>query len=212
LHYVVDGFQVEDVQDKAAQIGLEDLKGLMAGKSLEYVSKNQEHFQLSCQKQTEFVWKLVASKDIPQSGAGVPNEGIFARTFGFFDLFVNRSPVIFSNHKEKELMALLIDRNGGTLTPTDAIGYLWENETLDERLKARFRKLAMGLKKTLQNYGIEHILINNNGVRSIDTSALTCDYYELLAGNAQYVRAFHNSYMSEYSWSERTLATLWDFS
>jgi two-component SAPR family response regulator len=142
----------------------------------------------------------------------VPNEGIFARTFGFFDLFVDGVPVVFSNSKEKELMALLIDRNGGTLTSSDAISYLWEDETVDDHLKTRYRKLAMGLKNTLEKYGIGRILINNGGVRSVNTSALTCDYYELLAGNVQYVQSFHNSYMSDYTWSERTLGTLWDFS
>jgi hypothetical protein len=34
----------------------------------------------------------------------------------------------------------------------------------------------------------------------------------LLAGNVQYVQSFHNSYMSDYTWGERTLGTLWDFS
>jgi two-component SAPR family response regulator len=109
-------------------------------------------------------------------------------------------------------MALLIDRKGGTLTSNDAISYLWEDEPVDEHLKTKYRKLAMGLKRTLQQYGIEHILINKGGVRSVNTNALTCDYYELLAGNTQYVQSFHNSYMSDYTWSERTLGTLWDFS
>jgi hypothetical protein len=77
-----------------------------------------------------------------------PEMRIFARTFGHFDLFVNDVPVVFSSDKEKELMALLIDRNGGTLSTTEAIGYLWENEIADEKTCARYRKLAMGQKNT----------------------------------------------------------------
>jgi hypothetical protein len=137
---------------------------------------------------------------------------IFARTFGHFDLFVNGQPVNFSGKKEKELMALLIDRNGGTLSSSEAISYLWENEEASERVAVRYRKLAMGLKNTLTQYGIEHILINNHGIRSVDVNAFQCDYYELLKGNEKYKNSFHNVYMADYSWAEDTLATLWDYS
>jgi hypothetical protein len=70
----------------------------------------------------------------------------------------------------------------------------------------------MGLKNTLAKHNIEHIVINNHGVRNINVSAITCDYYELLAGNEHYKKMFHNFYMSDYSWAEDTLATLWDYS
>jgi hypothetical protein len=148
----------------------------------------------------------------PLSDVYIQTEGIFARTFGHFDLFVNGIPVIFSNAKEKELMALLIDRNGGTISPHEAISYLWEDETITDKLSTRYRKLAMNLKNTLAKYGIEHILINNRGVRSVNVSAITCDYYEMISGNEKYKSAFHNSYMMDYSWAEDTLATLWDYS
>jgi hypothetical protein len=159
---------------------------------------------------------VLKNENFPQdkdtSAEPAPPKGIFARTFGHFDLFVDGLPITFSSNKEKELMALLIDRNGGTLSASEAISYLWENEAADERVSSRYRKLAMSLKNTLAKYGIEHILINHRGVRSINVSAIKCDYYELLAGNEQYKNSFHNSYMSDYSWAEETLATLWDYS
>jgi hypothetical protein len=137
---------------------------------------------------------------------------IFVRTFGHFDLFLDGRPINFSSAKEKELMALLIDRRGGTLTSGEAISYLWEDEEVNDRVARRYRKLAMGLKNTLTKYGIENILINHHGIRSIDVSAIVCDYYELLKGNSDYQNSFHNLYMSDYSWAEETLATLWDYS
>jgi hypothetical protein len=136
---------------------------------------------------------------------------IFARTFGHFDLFVRGVPVIFSGTKEKELMALLIDRKGGTLTSNEAISYLWPDEDMCEKLSSRYRKLAMKLKNTLTKYGIERILINNHGIRNIDVSAITCDCYEMLAGNEKYCKVFSNSYMADYSWGEETLAKLWNY-
>jgi hypothetical protein len=83
---------------------------------------------------------------------------------------------------------------------------------VDDKLLARYRKLAMGLKKTLTKYGISHIVINHAGVRSIDVNAIQCDYYELLKGNEQFTKSFHNVYMADYSWGEETLASLWDYS
>jgi two-component SAPR family response regulator len=108
-------------------------------------------------------------------------------------------------------MALLIDRKGGTLSSNEAINYLWPNEDPSEKLSNRYRKLAMKLKNTLTKYGIEHILLNNHGIRSIDVSAVTCDYYEMLAGNEKYSKMFSNSYMMDYSWGEETLAKLWNY-
>jgi hypothetical protein len=147
----------------------------------------------------------------PSSTPKIPSNEIFARTFGHFDLFIHGTPVIFSGTKEKELMALLIDRNGGTLSSNEAISYLWPDEYLCVKLSNRYRKLAMKLKNTLVKYGIEHILINNHGIRSINVSAITCDCYEMLAGNEEYRKTFSNSYMVDYSWGEETLAKLWNY-
>ena len=139
-------------------------------------------------------------------------KNVFARTFGHFDLFLNGEAVVFSGSKEKELLALLVDRNGGTVSSAEAISCLWEDAPPDERIRAKYRKLALGLKLTLEKYGLGDLVINRHGVRSINRSALRCDYFDLLAGDPKAAKDFHNQYMSEYSWSEPTLAALWDYS
>jgi hypothetical protein len=166
-----------------------------------YTCNNQKFYEVLLYEGTEST--AAADSDKPH---------IFARTFGHFDLFLDGVPVIFSNKKEKEFMALLIDRNGGTVTTDEAINYLWGNEEPNDRVYRRYRKLCTTLKSTLVKYGIEHLVINNHGIRSIDVTALTCDYYELLAGNQKYREIFHNVYMPDYSWAEDTLASLWDYS
>jgi PAS domain S-box-containing protein len=204
---------------KAADITADDWNDLISGKNLYLWSRSAPdayQFQLSCNpyvNNNKTLYVLWCNKDfLSPTDSSNGDKHIFARTFGHFDLFLDNTPITFSSSKEKELMALLIDRRGGTLTPSQAMSYLWENEPIDDRNSARYRKLAMGLKRTLEKYGIENIIINHNGVRSIDTSAIRCDYYELLAGNTKYKQAFHNAYMSDYSWGEETLATLWDYS
>jgi PAS domain S-box-containing protein len=202
----------------AACMTPEDFDELASGKNIYLWSRSAPtayQFALTCKSYVNGEKKLYViwcSKEELQPEVESGSKRVFARTFGHFDLFLDNTPINFSSAKEKELMALLIDRNGGTLTPTEAVSYLWEDESYDERTSARYRKLAMGLKRTLEKYGIGDIIINHNGVRSIDTSAIRCDYYELLAGNVRYRHAFHNSYMADYSWGEETLATLWNYS
>jgi hypothetical protein len=203
---------------EAADLTQEEFDDMVAGKHLylwSRIAPDAFQFQLTCKTYTRgdrTLYIIWCNKNDIEPEPEETAKRVFARTFGHFDLFLDNTPITFSNGKEKELMALLIDRNGGTITPSEAISYLWPEEAADERTSAKYRKLAMGLKKTLQKYGIEDILVNHNGIRSIDTSAVRCDYYELLAGNEKYRRAFHNAYMTDYSWSEDTLATLWDYS
>jgi PAS domain S-box-containing protein len=178
-------------------------------------SGQSRDFFLTCtsyNQDGQTLYEILVYDRATQGETAIPGNRIFAKTFGHFDLFVNGRPVVFSGPKEKELMALLIDRNGGTLSSNEAISYLWEDEESSDRVSARYRKLAMCLKNTLVKYGIDHILINNHGIRSVDVNAFQCDYYELLKGNEKYKNSFHNVYMADYSWAEDTLATLWDYS
>ena len=214
LRILEDGFKLPDAISRSEKHGVKEIKKLLKGEQIKFKSSpDAEPLTLSLKQPLINTYVFSATLSVIPSVSSIPGSGVFARTFGFFDIFVDGQPVVFSNAKEKELMALLIDRHGGSLTSKEAISYLWEVAgNADERIKARFRKLAMGLKRTLEKYGIEHILVSNKGTRHININAIKCDYYELLAGNAVYVQSFHNSYMSEYSWSEHTLAALWDYS
>ena len=130
------------------------------------------------------------------------------RTFGYFDVFVDGQAVTFKHKKAKELLALLIDRRGGTLTIDEAISCLWENETSNKQTQARYRKAAMQLHKTLEHYGISYILEYSRGVRRIKTEYLECDLYDYLAGREDNFVPFHGNYLLNYSWGETTYSWL----
>ena len=51
--------------------------------------------------------------------------GIYIRTFGYFDVFVNGTPIAFRHEKAKELLAVLVDRRGGYVTAREIIACLW---------------------------------------------------------------------------------------
>ena len=137
-----------------------------------------------------------------------PKSRVFVRTFGRFDIFVDGIAVHFSSAKAKELLAILIDRQGGIVTMEQAITILWENREYDLRVKNLYRAVSKSLRDTLKNAGISDILIENRNSRSINKTKLDCDYYQLLDGKPEAKKHFFGEYMFEYSWAEITLTQI----
>lgn len=133
---------------------------------------------------------------------------IFARTFGHFDLFVDDKPIMFKSAKAKELLALLIDRQGGTVTTDQIIGTLWEDRPNDVSTQNLCSKVGKTLEKELKHYGVSEILVSSRGVRRVDTDKFDCDLYNLLEGDKKAAEQFIGEYMLEYSWAENRMALL----
>lgn len=130
------------------------------------------------------------------------------RAFGYFDVFSDGSPVLFRNKKAKELLALLVDRNGGFVTSHEAVSYLWENEPVNTLTLSRLRKVAMELRNVLASRGIGDIIESADGRRRIIPEKVSCDYFDFLSGDEKYASLFKGVYMMNYSWGEITLAGL----
>lgn len=130
------------------------------------------------------------------------------RTFGYFDIFVGEKAVAFRNKKAKELFALLVDRRGGYISSEEAISFLWEDEPVNPVTLSRYRKVALRLKNTLQEYGISDVVEVVDGKRRIVTEKVQCDLYDYLSGREEYAQLFKGSYLNNYSWGENTLAEL----
>lgn len=133
---------------------------------------------------------------------------IFARTFGHFDLFINGTPLSFPRKKSKELLAYLIDRNGGSVSMEQLIDALWEDRAYDESVRSYFHVVLRDLKKTLKNAGIPELLVCSRDQNAINPALLDCDYYNFLNGNLAAIHSFQDEYMTDYSWSEPTVASL----
>lgn len=133
---------------------------------------------------------------------------IYIQTFGFFDIFVNGRPIAFRSAKEKEFMALLVDRRGGTVSTGEGITVLYEACPRNKNEQDRYRKLIQRARQTLERYGVADLIVEDNHVRSLNRNIVTCDYFEFLDGNEKYQRMFAGSYLSDYSWAEATVALL----
>ena len=136
------------------------------------------------------------------------NRTVQIRTFGYFDVFVGEKPVAFRNKKSKELLALLVDRRGGYVTSEEAIGFLWEDEPANTVTMSRYRKVALRLKNTLEEYGISDIVESVDGKRRIVMEKVQCDLYQYCSGKEEYAGLFRGSYLTNYSWGETTLGEL----
>ncbi len=133
---------------------------------------------------------------------------IYIRTFGYFDIFVNGQPIAFRSAKEKEFMALLVDRRGGTVSTNEGITVLYEENPRQKSEQDRYRKLVQRVHQTLTRYGVDDLIREDNHVRSLNRNIVTCDYFEFLDGNERYQRMFAGAYLSDYSWAEATVALL----
>jgi len=129
---------------------------------------------------------------------------IVVKTFGHFDVFVNNRIVHFASAKSKELLALLVDRQGGTLSTEQAIGLLWSDREYDDSVQSLFRKVLKSLRVALSDAEIPDILIDARNQRSVDTSLFECDSYALLAGDKKAIKDYYGQYMSEYPWAQET--------
>ncbi len=136
------------------------------------------------------------------------NRAISIRTFGYFDVFVGDTPIAFRNKKSKELLAVLVDRKGGYVTSEEAISFLWEDEPVNTLTLSRYRKVALRLKSTLEEYGITDIVEAVDGKRRIVTEKVECDLYNYLSGKEEYSQLFKGNYLTNYSWGETTLGEL----
>ena len=111
---------------------------------------------------------------------------------------------IVEKPKEQEIMTIRIDKIGV------------ENKIYSKKSKSNdidknysyFRKIVSALKKDLNNYGLDELLIQNVNSYSVDTSLLRCDYYDYLTGQAEEERSYKGEFMTQYEWAEEYIYSL----
>lgn len=139
-----------------------------------------------------------------------PARGIYAQTFGNFELFVDGKPVPFPRAKSKELLAYLIDRHGAGVTRKEIAGILFEDREYDRSTQDYLNHIITDMVGALRAVNAERILVKGRNYLAVDTGAFACDLYEYEKGNAQSLNTFKGEYMVQYSWAEETEAMLYD--
>ncbi|MBR1914779.1 MAG: response regulator [Lachnospiraceae bacterium] len=136
---------------------------------------------------------------------------LYARTFGKFEVYADGRPLKFKYQKTKELLAYLIDRRGELVSIADIMSALWEDDSPDSTHVSYLKNIRTDLVKTLGESGCTECIARTRGEIGVITSAIDCDYYDYLAnqGVEGSDRLFKGEYMSQYSWGEYTLASLY---
>ena len=127
------------------------------------------------------------------------------KCFGNFEVLYNGEILPFKRKKSKELLAVLVDRNGAGVTAKQICAILFPNDTDDTKNAAYLRQLVLDLKNTLKAIRAEEVLHHDTPYYRIDTNLIKCDYHSFLETGKP---NFHGEYMTQYSWAEGTCAML----
>ena len=141
-------------------------------------------------------------------GVGNNDEKLQVRCFGYFEVYHNGEPVVFARAKAKELLAYLIDREGGICTFGEIISVLWEGVEDERSAKHSLRTVISDLRKELALIGMEEVLIRERRQLGIRREMVDCDYYRMIDGDIDAVNSYHGEFMLQYSWAELTTARL----
>ena len=115
---------------------------------------------------------------------------ISIKTFGNFDIYVDGQAVSFSRSKAKELLAYLVDRQGGTVSRAEAFALLWEEGMYDRSMQKQLDVIIRSMRATLQQYNISEILEIQSGSMRICPERVDCDMYRFLNGDPKAVNAY----------------------
>lgn len=127
------------------------------------------------------------------------------QTFNGFEVFVDEKPLSFKRSKTKELLALLIDRRGASITTREACAVLWEDAPYNASQRSYFRSLVADLRSTLASVHAEDVVVKQRDSLAIDPGAVDCDVYHFLDGDPIAVNSYKGSYLPSYSWAEFSL-------
>lgn len=141
----------------------------------------------------------------------IRENSVTIQTIPRFEVFVDGIPLKFSRKKVKELLAVMVDRRGDTLTVGEAIAALWEDRPDDQKTKNLFRATLKRLYDFLEEKGIRFILQDDSALRAVDVNAFKCDYYELMQGSTEAMKKYCGFYMEEYEWAENTNVSIQNF-
>ncbi|MFR5601364.1 MAG: response regulator [Lachnospiraceae bacterium] len=137
-----------------------------------------------------------------------PGKRVVVKTFGGFEVLVDDIPLNFKRAKSKELLAILIDKKGVSVTTREACALLWEDQPYGSAQKSYFQTVVAELKQTLRQAGIEDFMVKKWNSLSIRPEMADCDSYRFMEGDAAAVNSYRHDYMSCYSWAEFSIGKM----
>lgn len=132
---------------------------------------------------------------------------ICIKMLGRFCVCKNDVPIKI-NGKAKEILALLATKRGKEVSNEEIYSTLWEERPYGNvEMKVYFNAYNR-LKKSLEQAGIENLLISTSRGKMLNVNLVECDYYNWLDGNSDSTEKYEGEFLSEYSWGEYILGEL----
>ncbi len=153
--------------------------------------------------------RLRAEVDYAMRGRVVEEkpEHIEVQTFGEFNVYVNGKVLDFSRSKSKEVLAFLVDRQGGYMSRAAIFEALWGDEAKYDRPMQKYLDVILAsLRDTLNANGIGDMIERSKGCLRVCPEKFSCDLYRFFDGDIQTVEAYHGEYMASYAWASMTEA------
>jgi two-component SAPR family response regulator len=127
------------------------------------------------------------------------------KCFGNFEVLYRGETLPFKRKKAKELLAVLIDRNGAGMTAKQLCAILFPEDTDDNKNASYLRQLVLDLRNALKTVRAEDVLQHDTPYYRVDPNLIRCDYLSFLETGKP---DFCGEYMTQYSWAEETCAML----
>lgn len=141
----------------------------------------------------------LAPKQAPAAG-----KRLIVRCFGYFEVYWEGEPLMFGRKQTKEMLAVLIDREGAVCTADELMAALWGGEGESVKHKAYLRALTQDLRQTLARIGMDELLLRRYNHWAIRPELIECDYYRMIHGDMEALNAYRGQYMEQYAWARRT--------
>ena len=131
----------------------------------------------------------------------------FIQTFNSFDVYIAGEPILFKSAKAKELLAFLVNKNGGYARMEETMAHLWPGKEA-ELSKISYRDASWKLRHVLEQHGMMNLVEFHRGELRIHKEAAKCDLWDLLDGKSEVTSIV--SYMPSYEWAVDFEATIMD--
>ena len=135
------------------------------------------------------------------------NKDVYIQTFGRFTVRKNNIPINLTG-KAKEILALIVTRQGKEISNEEIYRTLWETRTCTHEQMGVYYNALRRLRRALAKEGIADLLITTDRGQMINADMVDCDYYRWLDDNVRNHEAFHGEFLTEYSWGEKYLASI----
>lgn len=133
---------------------------------------------------------------------------LYIQAFGNFEVFADGKQVNFRRAKTKELFAYLVDRMGANITMGELMAVLWEDGDDSKSAQSHLRTLISELRSMLKELGAQDVIVKGRNVIAINMDAVSCDFYSYVKYPMENINLYRGEYMTQYSWAERTNASL----